>query len=72
MEMQGLHVNGRVFNAKVSSNSKITEIDFDLPEGFPARLDVAIGARSKWFDLNVGQSASGAYNENSYTVTRTG
>jgi hypothetical protein len=70
MEMQGLHVNGRVFNTKVSSNSNNIVIDFDIPAGFPARLDAAIGARNKWFDLKVSHSAVAVYNGQSYMVTR--
>ncbi|CAF1188097.1 unnamed protein product [Adineta steineri] len=70
--MQGLYVNGKVFTAKVSNNSSHLTIDFDIPAGFPPRLNTAIGNRSKWFDLNVGYSAFESYNGNSYTVTRTG
>jgi hypothetical protein len=72
MELQGLHVDGRVFNVKVSTSSNNLTIDFAIPQGVPGRLDAVIGSRSKWFDLGIGHSANGLYNGVNYTVTRTG
>ena len=61
-------IDGKLLDLKMRTPEGPVLADFDVP----ARLDVVFGCRTRWFDLDVGQSINGTFAGHEYTLTRSG